>query len=600
MVTGASGGRGDPGSAQRRSGWKDAGAVAAIFALAGLVRLAVLQEIRPIPSFDHLLIDAAAYDAWARRIAAGDWWGNQVFYQAPAYPYFIAAVYRLLGAEVAALHAAQMLVGALSCAGIFVATRLLFGRVAGVAAGVLLAVYPPAVFFDAIIQKTSLGLLLTSGLLVALVAFQRRPRALWLLLAGILLGLLALTRENALIWIPCVLAWLVLRFRSETLTRRLLWTACLGLGLAATLGPVALRNQALGGTFAVTTSQLGTNFFYGNNPDANGIYRPLVPGRHTPRFESPDATRLAEQALGRPLTPGEVSDYWLGRGLRFVAEEPWAWARLMLWKLALTWNRYEIPDTEDLSVYADYSRWLSATAPWLHFGVLVPLGLAGLVFAWREPRARRDAALLVLLGGVYALGVALFLVAARFRFPLVPLLLPFVGLALARTGAVLRERRFEALALPGVALLFGAGLSNLTLLDPAPFRASAYANLGGALLHDRDLEGAERLLTRAEAIYAGDAFVQFDLGVLRLQQGRLDESERHLRRAIALEPNDFRGHRVLARVLERQGRPEEARSHRRRARRLDPDRDPAGPAKPGSRTLGGAPDAGDPPPAPER
>jgi 4-amino-4-deoxy-L-arabinose transferase-like glycosyltransferase len=261
MVTGASGGRGDPGSAQRRSGWKDAGAAAAIFALAGLVRLAVLQEIRPIPSFDHLLIDAAAYDAWARRIAAGDWWGNQVFYQAPAYPYFIAAVYRLLGAEVAALHAVQMLVGALSCAGIFVATRLLFGRAAGVAAGVLLAVYPPAVFFDAIIQKTSLGLLLTSGLLVALVAFQRRPRALWLLLAGILLGLLALTRENALIWIPCVLAWLVLRFRSETLTRRLLFTACLGLGLAVTLGPVALRNHALGGTFAVTTSQLGTNFF---------------------------------------------------------------------------------------------------------------------------------------------------------------------------------------------------------------------------------------------------------------------------------------------------------------------------------------------------
>ena len=30
--------------------------------------------------------DSHAYDAWAQRIAAGDWVGGDVFYQAPLYP----------------------------------------------------------------------------------------------------------------------------------------------------------------------------------------------------------------------------------------------------------------------------------------------------------------------------------------------------------------------------------------------------------------------------------------------------------------------------------------------------------------------------------
>ncbi len=34
--------------------------------------------------------DSRAYDEWARRIAAGDWIGREVFYQAPLYPYFLA------------------------------------------------------------------------------------------------------------------------------------------------------------------------------------------------------------------------------------------------------------------------------------------------------------------------------------------------------------------------------------------------------------------------------------------------------------------------------------------------------------------------------
>ena len=59
-------------------------------------------------------------------------------------------------------------------------------------AGAMLAVYAPAIFFDAIVQKTSLGLFLMSGTLLLLVVFQERRRLGFVLGAGLVLGLLAI------------------------------------------------------------------------------------------------------------------------------------------------------------------------------------------------------------------------------------------------------------------------------------------------------------------------------------------------------------------------------------------------------------------------
>ncbi|HMO26337.1 MAG TPA: DUF2339 domain-containing protein, partial [Tepidisphaeraceae bacterium] len=90
------------------------------------------------------------------------------------------------------------------------------------------------------------------------------------------------------------------------------------LGLALTLVPVAARNYAVTGGFYLTTSQFGPNFYIGNNPAADGTYMALRPGRGAPEFERQDATELAERALGRALTPGEVSTYWSDQALAFI------------------------------------------------------------------------------------------------------------------------------------------------------------------------------------------------------------------------------------------------------------------------------------------
>ena len=69
------------------------------------------------------------------------------------------------------------------------------------------------------------------------------------------------------------------------------------------LTPVAVRNRIVGGELHLTTSQLGPNLYIGNNPEADGTYRPLRPRRSEPQFERRDATELAERDVGRALSP---------------------------------------------------------------------------------------------------------------------------------------------------------------------------------------------------------------------------------------------------------------------------------------------------------
>ena len=293
--------------------------------------------------------DAVSYDAWAQGIAAGNWLGNDVFYQAPLYPYFLGALFFVVGHNLIAVRVVQALLGALSCGLLSLAATRLFGTRAGLTAGLLLAIYAPAVYFDALIQKTTLDSVLLCGLLAVLASSQRVTtiRSLGL---GILLGALALTRENTLLFVPLVGAWLW--WRTDRGFRPL---AALAGGIALLLVPVALRNFSIDGNIHVTTSQFGTNLFIGNSATANGGYVPLRNDHGTPEFERADAVELAQSAVGRQLSSSEVSAYWRNRAVAWAVENPGAWLRLMGKKLLLTWNVVEIADTEDIYSAADYS-----------------------------------------------------------------------------------------------------------------------------------------------------------------------------------------------------------------------------------------------------
>ena len=114
-------------------------------------------QIRAAPFFSVLMGDSRGYDEWARRIAGGDWIGHEVFYQAPLYPYLLGVIYARRRPQPAARphRAGGDRIGVVRAARRSPARGCSRARV-GIAAGLMLALYAPAIFFDGLLQKSVL------------------------------------------------------------------------------------------------------------------------------------------------------------------------------------------------------------------------------------------------------------------------------------------------------------------------------------------------------------------------------------------------------------------------------------------------------------
>ena len=508
--------------------------LAIVFLSALLLRLAYLWELRDADVSYILVGDAYLYDRWGREIARGAWLGDTVFYQAPLYPYFLGALYWLLPPSVMVVRLVQALLGATTCVLLALAGRAFFSPAVGLIAGGILSAYAPAIFFDGLIQKAVLDLLLATALLWLLGGLGAGPGAGRIAAAGLALGLLCLTRENALTLVPVIGAWLLVAFGVPPARRQLRYAALFLCGIALILGPVALRNRVVGGEWFLTTAQLGPNFFIGNNARANGQYAPLRSGRGDPRLERQDATELAEAARGRRLTAGEVSRYWTERTLRDVRAEPGRWLRLLGWKLALTWNADEIVDSEDPAVYADSSVVLRGLGRLVQFGTVAPLAAGGLWIT--RGRWRRLSLLYLVLAAVTA-SVVLFYVFARYRYLLVPGVVLFAAAGAQGGVEAWRGQRWRELAVAAAILGVAALAVNLPLVRDTTARAVMYRNMGATLGREGLPEEALRYYTKAVA--ANPAYVEARLSLARVLTalGRRDEAIGEYLMVLALRPD---------------------------------------------------------------
>ncbi len=521
-----------PAAERRRADSQRAFLAIALTAL--IVRALYLWQVSSAPLFGVLLMDGASYDAWARRIAAGEWIGSEVFYQAPLYPYFLALLKLVFGDGLWPIPIAQALLGSLSCGLLFLAGQSFFSRRAGLVAGFTLALYPPAIFFDGLIQKAALGGVLVTALLALLGRAHRTASAKTWLACGATLGALMATREETLLLAPVLLVLCALRPRRDLLssrTDRIL--ACLG-GIALILLPIAARNAYVGGEFVLTTAQAGPNFYIGNHEGASGVYEPLRPARsHTP-LEREDARELAELGAGRKLSPSEVSNWWFKQSLEWIASHPGAWFALLGRKFALALNAYEVPDYEGQEYYAEHSGLLRALGWVLHFGVVFPLAAAGAYLSW--PR-RKELRMLHVVFLTLVAGCVLFYVFGRYRYPLAPIAILFAaaGVFLAREHGLERNRR--KLAIAGAVALLAAIGSNVPLVDAQAQLAMSYSNAGAALIDaGRGAAAVEQLRRSVEL--DDDADTRANLSAALLAAGQAPEALVHARRALELRPED--------------------------------------------------------------
>lgn len=552
-----------------------------IFLVALIVRAIHIWQIRRAPFFSVLMGDARAYDEWAQRIAGGDWLGKEVFYQAPLYPYFLGTLYAIVGRDLLIVRLCQAIVGGCSCVLLGAAAARLFSPRAGLVAGLALALYAPAVFFDALIQKSVLDVLficLAIWLLSRIIGGTSGPLS-WLSL-GLAMGGLSLTRENALVFIAVILLWGLARKAGgkpkglhydpkvrHDMRQRLGTSGLFLFGLSLVLAPVTVRNKVVGGEFFVTTSQFGPNFYIGNNARADGTYASLRFGRGAPEYERQDATELAERARGRKLTSAEVSGYWTERALAFITSQPGGWLKLLGRKIALLSNATEMLDTESQASHAEWSTPLKLTGWVAHFGTLVPLACLGLVLAWPD---RKRLWILYALPLAYAASVVLFYVFARYRFPLVPFLVLFGAAATVSAVELFRAASTRRRAAMVTAISAVTILANWPILSTDAMRAITENNLGAAFQSDGRLDEAAAHYRRAIGFQPAYTPAHSNLGVVLRAKGNIDEAIRSLERALEIQPDYPDAHYNLGNALLDRGQTDAAVDHYRLALRSLP------------------------------
>lgn len=516
----------------------------ALIVIGAVLRVAHLVALSSSPFRASLQLDHLAYDEWGRRIASGDWMGSEVFFVDPLYAYFLGAVYAAFGHDLLVVRIVQLLLGlATVWLTARIGARVLGSTALGNLAALLVALFIPAVHYEAALEKTALSVFLFT---LAVDLYLRLSSAA-ALLSGFALGLAALARGNLLLFLPVGALGLLFEGRRGALS----WRRC-GLFMAgglAVIGVTAARNLAVSGDLVLTSANLGQNLYIGQHRgNVTGVYHPPPFVRPDPRYEEADFRAEAERRAGHALSAREASSYWLGRAMDEVAAAPAAALDRTWRKLRLFWHQYETPDNDNIELIAEYS--LALRLPLVGMGVLFPLAVLGVATGWRR---NRNVRVLASAAALYCGAVVSFFVLARFRAPIVPILAVLAAGGLAWLGDAARAAAWRRL-IWGAALVAGAAVWACTYpawLDAQRRRSLAIAhnNLGTSFYDAGDFDSAIRSYERAVASDPQSVIASMRaLGDLYLRRADYVRAERHMRRVLELKPGSRLGLDALARL----------------------------------------------------
>lgn len=459
----------------------------AIFIFALLVRLAYLYQVEPIPFSDTLTIDAKDEDGWGREIAAGDWMGKGkgVFYRDPLYAYFLGTIYALFGHKLWLIRVIQAVIDSTTCVLLYFLGGMLFTPAVGVTTALLSSLYGPFVWYQGLIEKTTLMIFLTTLFLLATLRAIERPGKREWFLSGLALGFAVMTRGNMLIFAPAIIVFYLLpEKRLSSLPRRLTLMSIFFAGLMTVLIPVAVRNFAYGNAFVLTVPSIGLNFYIGNNPSALGIHTPIPSLRTIPEKETEDAASIANMAAGKVLTPSEVSSFWLKKGIAFATQEPDKFSILLGRKVLLFWNHYEVPDVYNYYLFRDMIHMLNLL---LTFGIIAPLGIAGMLLSFKEFKKGRAVSGFII---IYMVSLIVFYITSRYRLPAALMLLPFASYTLDLVVSSMKRQAYKKLIITAAVLVPATFAVNLNMLDERKLLSQSYSSIGNIYQSSGDIKEA--------------------------------------------------------------------------------------------------------------
>lgn len=377
------------------------------------------------------------YEDIARSVVAGKGyrfyhlgvWYNS--FAAPLFGWLCAGVY-WLGGTVAVVVAIQIVASSLHAVLIAAMAETLFrSRMAGWAAGILMAVHPGLIVYaSAKAHDLTFDALFFTLVLWAFWRVQDRPTIARAVVAGCLVGLGAHSRGTTVVFLPIAGVWLFWR------NARTAWRLLAGRWLIAAvcavgvITPWATRNILINHAFVWMLTTDGESLWDGNNPNATG-HSYATSDRIVLDMLPPD---LYQEMRHQPNEVAQ-SRWFTNQALVFIKENPGQFVRLTALKFYSFWWF----SAQSGTLYA--RSWLLSYKVF-YAGVLV-LAVLGV----REvlQRADVDARWRLVLLGLFLLGLSglqsLYYVEGRHRWAIEPLVLLVAGGGLAWLAQRVTGRR---------------------------------------------------------------------------------------------------------------------------------------------------------------
>lgn len=359
--------------------------------------------------------------------------GGPSAFRPPAYPYLLAAVYRLTGTtdSPSRFTVARMLSATISSIAvglIGVVALLVWGERAALVAAAVAAVYPPFVTIGDAMLAEPLFTALTLGSVAAALMVSRSPnRMRWTLLAGLLVGTAALTRTNGIIIAPAI-AYAVwskprMQWRSIGAPAILIATTVL------VLVPWCVRDALVFHRFVPVSTQTGFTLAGTYNDVSEADSR------------SPGSWRVPLMPpYNRLLKAGEneavLDDAFQSQALHFAVDHPGYTAKVAYFNagrlLELQGPGTELPAARESGISDDVSN-LDVYSFYVLAAVALAAACAG---------GLRGAPMwLWLVPGLMALSLVFVIAYMRYRLPIDPFLILLAAHWLARLGSGVGRRR---------------------------------------------------------------------------------------------------------------------------------------------------------------
>lgn len=538
-----------------------------LIVVALVLRVAHLAYMLGAPTTFQLGADEAFYLHYARTLlASGDAVTAEFAFMDPLYGYLLAGVFGVLGENLPAVLAIQVLVDAATAFFLWRIAAELDQPRAGLVALALYALCSTAIFYSCTLLRETWVACAVTVWTWAVLRLARAPRASAALAFGLFCGLAVALRSNLVLLGAAALVLLpVATAHRAGLGRAAAVGAALGAGLVLSLGLLATRNAAVSGVWSPFPTNGGAvlhHIYNAQNPGGYSVFPSFV-AYANPTDMQRGYQREAERRTGRALTSYEAGAYWSGQAREFALAHPAQVAR-DAWRKAGEFVAW--PEVGNNRSFAT-DRQFSPVIAWLPspFGWLVALGLPGLVVAaWRDRRA-----LWLWLVPLTAFATfVVFYAESRFRFVAVPLLALGAAFALDALVAAARAhrwRQFAAVALPAAAL----GALSLVAASSAAPPATDWRRLAWGYVKLGDVARARDAARAAPPDAAGDVEELF--GYVALLQDDPALAAAHYRAAIAAQ-SGLR-HVVyfnLAIALARTGDWSDAAAQARRAVELSP------------------------------